>query len=233
MQHGGDGEMRRLPTLLSVCLIALCCSLAAAAGNYHDGGIRDEDRRLLGARASITTAPIPDLHWGEFSCVWAMVNTWPLQVPQIYAQAGYMFHEDETTLKVFAEWTDEDGMWTRKWGPVPGSGDHTYECRQNPNTGLWTFKYDGVKFADSGGYDTSWFGNAVQFMGEVYDNIFVQMMGDNAHRVKFSDLEEYWAGCPGSWRAAWPEVWLNDYALNWGQYKSQPGGCFRIWDCTP
>lgn len=36
----------------------------------------------------------------------------------------------------------------------------------------------------------------------------------------------------GNW-AAWPEAWLNDYALNWGQYKSEAGGYFQIWDKVP
>lgn len=222
--------MRRLPTLLSVCLIALCCSVAQGA-NYFDGRGHDAGRVVRGSRASITTAPIPDLHGGDVSCAWVMVCT---DDRTLWAQAGYILEEGTGALRKFAQFKDVNGrvVW-RRTTQTPASGDHTYECLQDGATGVWIFKYDDAQFATSSGYDTRWAGSVVPFCGEVVPDTSVQMVGDSSHKVKFITFRQYNPGCPGGWQTIWPEEYHNDSPAQWGQDVSQAGGYFKIWDTTP
>jgi len=195
------------------------------------GPLTPPSTAIRGVRAYITTAPVPDLHGGDFSCAWPMLC---YDNGTRWAQCGYTCDSpDPDVLHCFAQWTDNNGNVNEPPHYFsPGSGDHRYTVLWDRATGHWSFQYDDSEFENSGAA-TNWYGQQIQFFGEVVPNTSVQMMGDVNNKVKFSGMQQYVAPCLQGWMTKWPYIYGNDAPGQWGQDVSEASGYFKIWDSTP
>jgi hypothetical protein len=146
-----------------------------------------------------------------------------------YAQIGYMKHSSQNTMKIFTEWTDNDGDWHRNFFDDVDSGTHNYSLVQDISDGSWGFYYDfytTVNVSD----ETDWVGIRIDFMGEVAPSTSVQMMGDDAdesNKTKFSTFRYFWHA---AWNTIWPASFQND---GWELDSQSASGYFKIWDASP
>ena len=223
---------------LRIVLLALALTLVlqsfVSAGWYFDGRYKSIGSTIRGVKSSISTAPDPDLHGGNLSCVWCMVSNNLAGASNRYAQAGYTFEPGvPNTKQVFAQWKHTDGSMDEEKKAAPSGGAHTYKCVQDNSTKRWTFYYDGTVIAHP--FNTNWDGSWVKFFGEVAPNTSVQMMGDAnpvTDKVKFTTFRYLPPGCT-TWTTVWPSSSKNDNSPDWSLYSVQAEGYFKIWDNNP